>query len=102
MDETVAIVIKEMPYFKFPPTWDIKIIPNFCGSDARFLVKKGGDYISVYLDIGNKLGAYGKPYWEVYPVKYAYYRDTARFGFNDISGLLACIQTQLDGLVYEG
>ena len=102
MDKTVALVMKEMPYFKFPPTWDIKIIPNFAGSDARFLVINGNDTISVYLDCGNKLGVYGQPYWEAYPIKYAEYEDTARFAFNDIDGLLACIQTQLDGQVYEG
>jgi len=102
MDPTIKMVMEQMPYFKFPPAWEIKIIPNFGGSDARFLVKNGEDRISVYLDIGNKLGVYGQPYWEVYPVKYAEYKDTARFSFTDISGLLACIQTQLDNQVYEG
>ena len=57
----------EIPYLKFKPEWEVKVIPPFNGAVVRFLVKKGENTISTYLDCYNELGFVGQPYWEIYP-----------------------------------
>jgi hypothetical protein len=59
----------EMPYLKFKPDWEVKIIPPFCGATVRFVVKKPHSEkdVSVYLDMFSNLGFFGSPYWEIYP-----------------------------------
>jgi hypothetical protein len=58
----------EIPYIKFDSEWEVKVIPPTVGAIARFHVKKGGAILSVYLDVFDRLGSVGEPYWEVYPV----------------------------------
>ena len=60
----------KIPALKFPPDWEVKIIPPFAGAIVRFTVEGLVYNVSVYLDVYDRLGCYGKPYWEVYP-----YRD---------------------------
>lgn len=55
----------EIPYLKFKPDWEVKVIPPDGGAVIRFLVKFKGKSISVYLDCYNHLGLEDKPYWEI-------------------------------------
>ena len=77
---------KEIPFIKFPASWEVKIIPPFGGAVVRFRVRNTrGKEISVYLDCYDTLGCYGSPYWEIFP---AADDDIARYAMNDIDGLL--------------
>lgn len=77
---------KEIPFIKFPASWEVKIIPPFRGAVVRFRVRNArGKEISVYLDCYDTLGCYGSPYWEIFP---AADNDIARYAMNDIDGLL--------------
>lgn len=91
-----------IPFINFPSEWRIKIIPPFNGAVVRFLVSNpNGSHLSVYLDCEDALGFMGAPYWELYPVKFKEYEDTARFDADEVDQLKACIQSQLDGKVWE-
>lgn len=83
--------MQEIPFIKFKENWQVKIIPNFCGSVIRFLVRtdrmQAEESISVYLDCYDMLGFCEAPYWEAYPIK----GETARFAMNDTESLLTCI-----------
>ena len=77
---------KEIPFIKFPASWEVKIVPPFRGAVVRFRVRNArGKEISVYLDCYDTLGCYGSPYWEIFP---AADNDIARYAMNDIDGLL--------------
>ena len=55
-----------LPYLKFDPSWEVKIIPPFHGLIARFLVKSGQGEVSVFFDAYDSVGSERCPYWEVY------------------------------------
>ncbi len=77
---------KEIPFIKFPASWEVRIVPPFRGAVVRFRVRNArGKEISVYLDCYDNLGHYGAPYWEIFP---AADNDIARYAMNDIDGLL--------------
>lgn len=84
--------LQEIPYIKFAPEWEVKIIPPFGGAVARFKVKFNDKEISIYLDCYDKLGCVGKPYWEIYPAKDG---DTDRFLIEDTEGLINGIRESL-------
>jgi len=84
---------KEIPYMSFPNNWKVQIIPPFGGAMIRFRVKHGEGDISVYLDVADRLGYFGSPYWEIYP----YGGDIYRVPMNDVDELLMRIQMILDG-----
>ena len=63
-----------IPPIKFEPSWRGVVAPPFGGAMARFRVVKGEVSVSVYLDVFDRLGYYGKPYWEVYPYNDDVYR----------------------------
>jgi len=81
-----------IPAIEFPAGWQVKVIPPFGGAMARFRVLAGGKDISVYLDVFDRLGCVGAPYWEVYP----YQGDVGRVPMDDVSGLIAMIQETVD------
>ena len=59
---------EEIPFIKFPASWEVKIIPPFGGAVVRFRVRNArGKEISVYLDCYDNLGHCGAPYWEIFP-----------------------------------
>lgn len=91
---------KDIPSIKFPPHWNIKIIPPFAGAMCRFTVKRDNseNIISVYLDCYDTLGIMEEPYWEIHPSSDG---DCQRFLMNDIEGLLQGISEAL-GEVSEG
>jgi len=77
---------KEIPYIRFPASWEVKVIPPFRGAIVRFRVRNTrGREISVYLDCYDTLGCYGSPYWEIFP---AADNDVARYAMDDVGGLL--------------
>lgn len=78
---------KLIPFIKFPADWEIKIIPPFGGAVLRFVVRRGENIVSVYLDCYDRLGSYGEPYWEIYPCK----PDTYRCPMNEVDDLLEAI-----------
>ncbi len=72
--EEWLVWINKIPALKFPPDWEVKIIPPFGGAIARFTVDKGDNSVSVYLDCYDKLGYFGSPYWEIHPYDGDVYR----------------------------
>ena len=77
-----------IPFIKTQPGWEIKVIPPFGGAVARFLVRnESGKSASVYLDCFDRLGCYGEPYWEVYPVG----DDVGRCPMADVESLVSLI-----------
>lgn len=96
----------EMPYFEFPQGWKVSITPPFTGAAARFRIRSGNAEVSVYFDIGNRLGFYtdenmkAKPYWEVYPFPYEdegeIAEDGKRFDMDDTKGIISAIQKSID------
>ena len=85
--------------FNFHNDWDVRIIPPFGGAFARFHVLKKDDSdkkVSVYLDMMDRLGCEGEPYWEAY--NFTDDDDTpSRFTMYDTDGLMAYITKCLDG-----
>ena len=80
------------PFIRFPPEWEVRIVPPYGGAIARFYVRYGDNQCSVYLDCYNRLGYFGAPYWEVYPID----NDTARVPMEDVPGLLELIRQSLE------
>ena len=88
-----------IPFIPFPNGWQIKMLPPFGGAVARFAVTVEGinGAVSIYLDWYDRLGYYGSPYWEVWPVD----GDVGRCGINEIDELLTLIKTSLEGFKKE-
>ena len=80
--------IGKIPVIKFPPQWEVQIIPPFGGALVRFRIN---DMVSVYLDGYDLLGIEGEPYWEVYPHE----GDVFRCDMNDVDGLLKAINESI-------
>ena len=83
--------VKDIPEISFPSWWKVKIIPPFGGALVRFIVTRGKAEVSVYLDGYDRLGYYGSPYWEVYPVS----GDVERVYMNDVDVLLKVINKSI-------
>ena len=79
--------IHRAPKLSFPPSWEVAIVPPFCGALMRFRVFKGKAEVSVYFDANQALGCWDGPYWEVYP----YDDDTFRCGAFETSKLMKAI-----------
>ena len=80
--------INTIPFVSFPADWSVQVIPPFGGAMARFRVKlPSGATKSVYLDFYDRIGYYGEPYWEVYPVG----DDVGRCDMADTAELLRLI-----------
>ena len=71
-----------IPYIKFPPELEIKLIYPFGGAAARFIARLPDKEktVSVYLDINSSLGCMDSMYWEIYPAADG---DIARFIMGD-------------------
>lgn len=83
----------KIPVISFPSDWKVQITPPYAGAMIRFRVQVNEtDGISVYLDCHDSLGWVGKPYWEAYPIQ----EDRERFDMEDVDGLTACIQQELE------
>lgn len=87
-------ITTQIPFIKFDPDWEVRMVPPFCGAMCRFHVRKinGKGALSVYLDCHDVLGWMQRPYWEVYPVQ----GDTRRVYMDDVDGLLAAIREGLE------
>lgn len=81
--------IPDLPFFKFDPDWEVKVVPNFAGSVARFFVKKDSHEASIYLDCYDCLGCMFAPYWEVYCMERG---TTYRYMLGDEEGLMKRIR----------
>jgi hypothetical protein len=80
-----------MPFLRFRPEWEVRVIWPFGGAAARFLVRKGEASVSVYADFDDSLGCYGAPYWEIYP----HTDDTWRGPLADGEGLIEAISVAI-------
>lgn len=78
----------EIPYINWPSDWEVKAIPPMTGAIIRYRIKHQDDSISVYLDCYDRLGAFGEPYWEVYPIG----GDTGRCAMNDTDRLIELVK----------
>ncbi len=83
--------VKEIPYFKFKPEWEVQVSPPFARAVVRFRVRHNNKEVSVYLDCYDYLGFVGQPYWEVYP----YEDDVYRCLMNNTDELLNAIEEAL-------
>lgn len=83
----------QMPFLRFPESWEVAVIPPFAGAMARFLVRRREANVSVYADFYNRLGYMGAPYWEAYPG--ADLEGVDRFMLNETDELLAGIEASL-------
>jgi len=83
---------QEVPYLKFPESWEVRITPPFGRADARFSVKSGKATVSVYLDFDGNLGYMDQPYWEIHPLD----GDCARYYLNETDDLLAGIAQSIE------
>lgn len=95
-DEDWQTWIEKIPFIKFPRSWEVRIIPPFCGAMTRFQVRgpKSENTVSVYLDCHQRLGCWDGPYWEVYP----YHDDVGRCDIDDTEDLLRMIKHGLRDL----
>ncbi|MEN0081121.1 hypothetical protein [Flavobacterium lindanitolerans] len=96
-------VAPEIPAFKFPADWEVKIIPlgnldylptlkdAVTRATTQFLVRVENEvWISVILDLEEVFGSYGgQPYWEVEEIGGG---DESRFDLNDTDGVIQAIQ----------
>lgn len=83
--------VKEIPFIKFDDDWEVKVVPPYRATVARFYIKKRSALVSVYLDCYESLGGFGEPYWEVYP----HGEDAYRCKMNDTQKLLQAIRESL-------
>ncbi len=83
---------KEIPFIQFPRDWEIQIIPPVTGAVIRFIAKKCGKTVSVYLDCYEVLGYFGAPHWEIYPDKDG---DNLRFAMKETKQLIRAIGLSL-------
>lgn len=82
----------EIPFIKFEPEWEVKVIPPFGGAVVRFVAQYNNKRVSVYLDCYDNLGWVGEPYWEIYP----YHGETFRTGMNNVGELVAAIKESFE------
>ena len=81
-------VANTIPYLQFSKPYEFKVIPPFAGAMARFVVRNGDKSVSIYLDTCDRLGFFGAPYYEAYPID----GDTRRYGMEDPVELKQMIQ----------
>jgi len=74
-DEKWIDFIDSMDFIDLKEGYKFRVIPAFTGAIFRFriLAPSGNDY-SIYFDAYDRLGIYGRPYYELYP----YYDDIYR------------------------
>ena len=70
---------QEIPYLRFKNEWEVCIIPPRLGLMSRFIVRRENKEVSVYLDVYDRAGFMGQPYWEVYGRRCCGDGDVRRF-----------------------
>lgn len=83
--------MEQIPSFKVPEGFQIKITPPFAGAIVRFRLKYKNKEVSVYLDCHERLGCFGSPYWEAYPIN----GDTYRARIDELDNLIEIIEKEL-------
>ena len=94
-------IVPHIPFLTFRSDWQVRVIPPFAFTTARFQVLlPSGTLKSVYLDANHNTGSwhrdeYGRPipYWEVYP----YRGDVGRCDMTDTLMLMEMIQDESEG-----
>ena len=81
--------MKDIPSIPVKEGWQIKPLPPFGGAVARMkVILPTGQSKSIYLDCYDRLGCFGSPYWEVYPVG----DDVGRCEMHDVELLVSLIE----------
>jgi hypothetical protein len=75
--------MRAIPPIHFKEEWAVRSLPGTFGAMSRIWINND---VSIYLDVYDRLGFMGQPYWEIYDG-----RETIRFPMNDVNGLLECI-----------
>lgn len=88
----------QVPFLRFDPDWEVAVTPPFGGADARFRVRQGKAFVSVYLDFDSHLGYMDEPYWELHPSPDG---DVERFLLNDADGLIRGIAESIAAQLAE-
>lgn len=88
-DEKWRDWVFRVPEIPMPTGWRVRVTPPYAGALVRFGVTNlSGQHKSVYLDVWNRLGYMGEPYWEVYPVN----NEPARCTMEDVAELVRLIE----------
>jgi len=85
-------ICKEIPPLNFKKEWDVKIIPPYGGTVARFVVNYNGKVVSVFLDWYGRLACEDEPYYELYPWE----DDIKRYYLTETEELMKDIETVLE------
>ena len=85
---------EKVPFIPFPIDLEVRLVPPHGGALVRFHVRKRGEekILSIYLDVWERLGCGGGPYWEIYPVG----DECVRVGMYDTEDLISVIQGTLN------
>ena len=82
-----------IPSLNFKEKWNVKVIPPFADTMARFTIEYKDKSCSIYLDVFSSLGYFGnnEPYWELYSSCMEGNDNLKRFGLNETKELLQAI-----------
>jgi hypothetical protein len=88
----------QIPAIPMKQDWEVRIVPPFMGAMARFEVRRGVAFVSIYLDVFERLGCFGYgaepvPHWEIWPDAAG---DNWRCTMADVDELVEAIEASLD------
>ena len=64
-----------MPFISLRSGYQFRVMPPHGGALMRFAIEYEGTSFSIYFDPFERLGIYGSPYYEVYPINDDVYRS---------------------------
>jgi hypothetical protein len=91
--------MKNVPFLKLDPDWEIAVIAPFGGAMARFVIRNGSHTISVYMDTMAALGAWETPHWEIYPDSSG---ENSRFSLSESEAMLEAIRLSFEAMKNHG
>ena len=92
---------KEIPYLEFDEEWKVKAVPPFLSGVIQYNIQHRDNsevWVSVFLDCYDLSGAFGAPYWEVWPFKGF---PCQRYEMSDTEGLLNAIRQGINEQMAE-
>lgn len=86
--------MKTMPFVELKDGYSFKCMPPFAGAMFRFFIKHSETQkeFSIYFDEFERLGIYGGPYFEVYPIENDIFRS------DNIEDIMNAIYNEIDNL----
>lgn len=90
-DEHWSDFYNHMPFIYLRFGYQFRVMPPFGGALMRFAISYEGTSFSIYFDPFERLGLYGSPYYEVYPLNDDVYRS------EDINDIMMQIYVTCEG-----